>query len=113
MHTCNAVRRRRRIVGEAPIAHFAIMLQQPAPAPTDTRTVTLWFGSPRRACVAAIRLMVLVPGAEFRLPITDGDGAEGPIAVVVGTIPAAEVEHAGRLLDVLSVPVAWDQQPAA
>ena len=89
------------------------MLRQPAPSPTDVRTVTMWFGSPRRACVAAIRLMVLVPGAAFHLPITDDEGAEGPIAMVVGTIPSREVDHAGRLLDVLSVPVAWDERPAA
>ena len=89
------------------------MLHQPAPAPTDVRTVTLWFGSPRRACVAAIRLMVLVPGARFRLPATEDEGAEGPIAIVLGTIPEAEVAHADRLLGVLSVPVAWDQRPAA
>ena len=91
----------------------SIMLRQPAPAPTDARTVTLWFGSPRRASVAAVRLMVLIPGSSFRLPMTDDEGAEGPVAVVVGTVPAEHVEHAARLLDVLSVPVAWDLRPAA
>jgi hypothetical protein len=89
------------------------MLQQPAPAPTDTRTVTVWFGSPRQASVAAVRLMLLIPGSAFRLPIRGEDGAEGPSAVVVGTISGPEVDHAARLLDVLSVPVTWDLRPAA
>jgi hypothetical protein len=89
------------------------MLGRSARSPLDTRTVTLWFGSPRRACVAAIRLTVLIPGATFRLPITPADGAEGQTATVVGTIPSHEIDHAGRLLDVLSVPVAWDGRSAA
>ena len=96
-----------------PIADFPIMLHQPAPAPTETRRVTLWFGSPRRAAVAAVRLMLLLPGSSFRLPMIDDEGAEGPTAALVGTIPATEVEHAARLLDVLSVPVAWDLRPVA
>jgi hypothetical protein len=89
------------------------MLRQPAPAPTDVRSVTLWFASPRRASVAAIRLMALIPRARFHLPTTPEDGAEGLITMVLGTVPAAEVEHAVRLIDVLSVPVAWDQRSAA
>jgi hypothetical protein len=52
--------------------------------------------------------MVLVHGAVFRLPASEDDGAEGPIAIVLGSIPASEVSHAARLLDVLAVPVAWD-----
>jgi hypothetical protein len=45
--------------------------------------------------------------------MTDDEGAEGPIAEVVGRIPAPQVDHAARLLEVLSVPVAWDLRPAA
>ena len=87
------------------------MLEPPIPPWLDEpRTVTLWFTSPRRACIAAIRLTMLVHDARFRLPASADDGAEGSSTMVVGTIPALEVEHTQRLLDVLAVPVAWERR---
>ena len=88
------------------------MFEPPIPPWLDEpRTVTLWFTSPRRACVAAIRLATLIHDADFRLPATAGEGAEGSSTMIIGTIPATEVEHTQRLLDVLAVPVVWDQRP--
>ena len=94
--------------------HRSTWDEEPAPAraaatpPTTPRSVLVWFTSPRQAVRVLFGLNRLAPAVHLRLGVSEATGAEGPVIVASGRVPADDQVRLQRAFDVLEVAAMWD-----
>jgi hypothetical protein len=84
----------------------------PATPGPSSRSLLVWFASPRQAIRTALELRAKVAGARVWMPVSPSTGAEGSTALLCARIPSAGCPLVGRLLTGLGVPVMWDSWEA-
>lgn len=84
------------------------MRPEASPGGQGIRSLLVWFRSPRQAALTVLQLRQIVPTAVVFLASSEATGAEGPVAVACGRIPAADRVTVGRLLGALDAVVMWD-----